>query len=113
VVLLFSAILGVYGIQTHMAQTAAREAARNMQIALATGAALVTSEVLFVPEHGNICRRRLIDNTNWTLRDGGAVECDEAASWNVSIPTREQNVERRIGAIRSGFQTRGGGSKVE
>lgn len=104
--------LSVYGVHSQMTQTAARAAARDMQIAIATGAALNTTSVLFVPDDGNVCRRRWIDNTTWTLRDGGKVDCDDAANWNIDAPTREQKVERRLGAIRDGFQARGTG-KVE
>jgi hypothetical protein len=106
VAFLFVLLLSVYGIQTHMAQAAARAAARDMQAALATGAALNTVAVLFVPDDGNVCRRRWIDNMTWTLRDGGKVDCDDAAQWNIDAPTREQKVERRLGAIRDGFQAR-------
>jgi hypothetical protein len=98
--------LSVYGVRSHMAETAARAAERDLQIALATGSALKKVSVLFVPDDGLVCRRRWIDNESWTLRDGGKVDCDDAATWNIDMPDREQQFERRLGAIRHGFQAR-------
>jgi hypothetical protein len=112
VAVLFGASLCAYGIRTHMAQVAARAAERDLQAARATGATLRSVEVLFVPEYGSTCQRRWLNNTTWTLRDGGKVECDEEAAWNSSVPPREHNVERRIDAIRNVFQARAGG-KIE
>ncbi|HWV53345.1 MAG TPA: hypothetical protein VNZ93_12265 [Pseudorhodoplanes sp.] len=110
--LVFVALMSGYGLHAHMAQAEARAAARDMQIAIETGAALNNVAVLFVPEYGAVCRRRWIDNTTWSLRDGGQVDCEEAAGWHVNAPIREHKVERRIGAIRETFQTRAPG-KVE
>ncbi len=104
--ILFGILLGAFGIHAQMAQAAARAAARDVQIALETGASLNRAVVLFVPEYGNVCRRRWIDNATWTLRDGGEVGCEEEAAWNSAVPPREHNVERRIDAIRNVFQQR-------
>lgn len=103
---LLGALLSGYGVHARMSHEAARAAARDMRIALATGAALHTGTVLFVPEYGNVCRRRWLDNKTWTLRDGGEIVCDSEVSWNANLPPREYKVERRIGAIRSVFQSR-------
>ena len=55
----------------HSQMTAATERAalRYAQNAAATSAELRNSPILFVPIGGNMCRRRWIDNTTWTLRD--------------------------------------------
>lgn len=106
VTFLLVTLLCAYGVHTQMAQTAARAAERELQVALATGASLNTGTVLFVPEYGATCRRRWIDNTTWTFHDGGEIECEEAAAWNSTVPAREYKVERRIDAIRNVFQAR-------
>jgi hypothetical protein len=41
---------------------------------------LATGSVIFVPETGNVCRERLIDNATWTMRDAGTVPCDRVLS---------------------------------
>jgi hypothetical protein len=102
-------LLSGYGVHTHVSRTAARAEARGLQIALAAGAALRNGTVLFVPEYGNVCRRRFIDNATGMLRDGGETECDEAASWNATIPPADHKVGRRLDAIRTVFQSRGAG----
>jgi hypothetical protein len=112
VAFLLGALLSGYGIHTHMSQLAARVAARDMQIALATGAALQSGMVLFVPQYGNVCRRRWIDNETWTIRDGGDIACDSEVSWNATLPVREYKIERRLDAIRNVFQSKTT-SKVE
>lgn len=101
--------LSAYGVHSQITQTAALAAERERQIAQQTGSALKTVSVLFVPDDGQVCRRRWIDNGSWMLRDGGKVACEDAASWNIEIPDREQQIERRLGAIRHGFQARAGG----
>jgi len=106
VVFVFGVLLSGYAVQAQMSQAAARAAARDMRIALATGAALQAGMVLFVPQYGNICRRRWIDNQTWTLRDGGEVACDSEVRWNANLPVREYKIERRLDAIRNVFQSR-------
>lgn len=101
--------LSAYGVHSQMVESAARAAERERQIAFETGSALKTVSVLFVPDDGQVCRRRWIDNGSWTLRDGGKVDCEDAAQWNIEMPDREQQIERRLGAIRHGFQARNGG----
>lgn len=103
--------LSVYLVHSQLTQVAARERTLALHTAaVATSAALGSGSVLFVPEYGNNCRRRWLDNKTGKLRDGGEVHCDEAVGWNATPPTREQNVERRMDAIRNGFQSRSGGT---
>ncbi len=112
VALLLGALLSGYGVQSHMAREAAHAAALDLQSALATAAELQVGTILFVPQYGNVCRRRWIDNQSWTLRDGSEVVCDEAVAWNPNIPVLEYKVERRLGAIRNVFQPKAA-TKVE
>lgn len=65
---------------------------------------LRTGSILFVPEEGNICRRRLIDNNTWRIRDGGAVICNEAVAWNANAVAGRLSPAARLDAIRGGFQ---------
>jgi hypothetical protein len=65
---------------------------------------LTTGSVLFVPLQGNVCRKRLIDNKTWLMRDMGYVVCDDAVSWNANmIPTTSYSPLARVDAIRNGF----------
>jgi hypothetical protein len=95
-----------YGVHVHFTQAAARMEARNLQMALAASEALSTGSVLFVPESGDMCRRRWIDNATWTLRDGGEIRCDEAATWSAENHLRKYQAGARIDAIRGVFQSR-------
>lgn len=63
---------------------------------------LSTGSILFVPQEGNLCRQRLIDNKTWFIRDKGYVACDEAVSWNANVQT-PYTALTRTDAIRSGF----------
>ena len=101
--------ISVYAVHSQMTQATERARALALHAAaLETGAALGSGSVLFVPEYGNKCRRRWLDNTTGILRDSDDIHCDEAVGWNATIPTREHKVGRRMDAIRSGFQSRGG-----
>jgi hypothetical protein len=64
---------------------------------------LTTGSILFVPMEGNLCRKCLIDNKTWLMRDKGYVTCDEAVSWNANIQARPYSATTRVGAIRDGF----------
>jgi hypothetical protein len=65
---------------------------------------LTTGTVLFVPLQGNVCRKKIIDNKTWLMRDKGYVVCDEAVSWNANTaPTTTYSPLARVDAIRSGF----------
>jgi hypothetical protein len=106
---LLGGLLSGYGVHSQISRAAARAEARNLQMTLATGAALKSGTVLFVPEYGSVCRRRWIDNATWTLREGDETDCDEAASWNATTPPVEHKIGQRLNAIRSVFQSRGAG----
>ncbi len=65
---------------------------------------LQSGAILFVPIEGNICRRRMIDNGTWRIRDDGYVACDEAVSWNSGAQSQKYFVAVRVDAIRAGFK---------
>lgn len=67
---------------------------------------LTTGSILFVPNEGNVCRRKLIDNRTWLMRDAGNVVCDEAVSWNSNIESQHHSAAARIEAIRGGFSAK-------
>jgi hypothetical protein len=60
--------------------------------------------ILFVPVEGNVCRRRMIDNETWRMRDDGFIECDEAVTWNSNAENQKYFVALRVDAIRAGFK---------
>ena len=66
--------------------------------------ALRSGPILFVPIEGNVCRRRVIDNETWRIRDDGFVECDEAVTWNSGAENQKYFVAVRVDAIRAGFK---------
>lgn len=109
VAFLFGGLLSGYGIHARMSQAALRVEARDMQLAAATAAALNRGAVLFIPQFGDTCRRRWIDNATWTLRDGGEVDCEDAANWHDKAEDRQHKVEQRLDAISKTFQSRSGG----
>jgi hypothetical protein len=76
---------------------------REMAYLDAAGA-LRSSPILFVPIEGNVCRRRVIDNQTWRIRDDGFVECDEAVTWNSGAENQKYFVTVRVDAIRAGFK---------
>jgi len=64
---------------------------------------LSTGSIIFVPVLGNVCRKRLIDNATWRIRDFGLIECRTAlnphaqeSGWSAS----------RVDVIRSSFYKR-------
>jgi hypothetical protein len=65
---------------------------------------LRSGAVLFVPMEGNVCRKRVIDNQTWRLRDDGFIECDEAVTWNSGAENQKYVVTIRVDAIRAGFK---------
>jgi hypothetical protein len=65
---------------------------------------LRTGSILYVPDHGNVCRKRVIDNTTWRVREAGTVVCDEAVSWNANSAGNGNSPLARIEAIRGGFK---------
>ncbi len=110
VALVLGGSISVYAVHSRMAQAAANARALALHTAaVETGEALGSGSVVFMPEYGHNCRRRWLDNKTGTLRDGGEIHCDDAVSLDAS-PTRAQKFERRMDAIRNGFQTRNGGA---
>lgn len=99
-------LLSGYGIHRQISHAALGSEIRQKELALATAAELQTGPVLFVPQYGNVCRRRWIDNATWTLRDGGEIDCDQEAGWNSTLPVRQHKVEQRLDAISKVFQSR-------
>ena len=65
---------------------------------------LQSGAILFVPVQGNVCRRRMIDNDTWRMRDDGYVTCDEAVTWNSGGTNQKYFVAVRVDAIRAGFK---------
>jgi hypothetical protein len=59
--------------------------------------------ILFVPDRGNVCKQRMLKNSDWTIADGGYVVCDDEVSWNVGAPSPKYSAESRIDAVRTGF----------
>ena len=66
---------------------------------------LATGSIIFVPILGNTCRKKLIDNATWQIRDDGLVDCRTALApgahgnqhgWSAS----------RVDIIRNGFYNR-------
>lgn len=66
---------------------------------------LATGSIIFVPILGNTCRKKLIDNATWQIRDNGLVDCRAALAqgahgnqlgWSGS----------RVDVIRHGFYKR-------
>lgn len=64
---------------------------------------LATGSIIFVPVLGNVCRKRLIDNSTWRIRDFGLIECRTAlnpraqeSGWSAS----------RVDVIRHSFYKR-------
>lgn len=63
---------------------------------------LTTGSILFMPDHGDRCYNRLIDNATWRIYDNGEVDCREALA-------RSRNARgsgSRVDAIRQGFTKR-------
>lgn len=64
---------------------------------------LATGSIIFVPIMGNVCRKRLIDNANWRIRDIGLVECRKALNANAAEPGLSF---ARVDVIRNSFSRR-------
>jgi hypothetical protein len=64
---------------------------------------LATGSIIFVPIMGNVCRKRLIDNATWRIRDIGFVECRKALNPNAA----ESGLSlARVEVIRNSFSKR-------
>jgi hypothetical protein len=93
-----------YGVHMQIAAANERLQRQHWRLAAATRAELHNGTVLFVPIGGNICRRRLIDNATWTLRDGGEVECENEAAWNSTLPETRYQIGLRLDAVSRTFR---------
>ena len=96
-------VFGAYGLQARMAVESERATKKPHERAAAIKRDLRRGTVLFVPDEGNVCRQRFIDNETWVLRDTAPVICDEAASWNTAVVPPEDYVNTRLGAVRGSF----------
>lgn len=65
--------------------------------------ALDQAPILFVPDRGNVCKQRILNNADWTIAEGGYVVCDDEVAWNVGVPAARYSAESRIDAVRTGF----------
>ena len=63
---------------------------------------LTTGSIVFVPILGNRCRKRLIDNATWHIRDDGEVDCSTALSQSTNAHPRWSAA--RVDVIRKGFR---------
>lgn len=66
---------------------------------------LSTGSIVFVPIFGNDCRRRLIDNATWQIRDNGVVDCNAALAQNTH-GRRFGWSAARVDVVRQGFSHR-------
>jgi hypothetical protein len=66
---------------------------------------LTTGSIIFVPILGNICRKRLIENTSWQIRDNGLVDCRAALAQGAHGNQLGWSVAR-VDVIRHGFYNR-------
>jgi hypothetical protein len=64
-----------------------------------------TGSILFVPSHGNRCRRKLIDNVSGQTWDIGFVDCDVAVAQALRNHQKEW-VAERVEGIRAGLTKR-------
>lgn len=104
-------LAGWYGVHAQINAANERAVRQGWQLATATRHELRESALLFVPIGGNMCRRRWIDNTTWTLRDGGEVECEREVGWNATVPELQSyNVGLRMDAVRSTFRAKSSGN---
>lgn len=64
---------------------------------------LSTGSIIIVPILGNVCRKRLIDNATWRIREVGLVDCRIALNPN---PGPMGWSASRVDVIRAGFYRR-------
>ncbi len=64
---------------------------------------LATGSIIFVPILGNTCRKKLIDNATWQIRDSGLVDCRAALAQNAH---GRQLGWSRVDVIRHSFYNR-------
>jgi hypothetical protein len=66
---------------------------------------LATGSIIFVPILGNTCRKKLIDNATWEIRDNGLVDCRAALAQNAHGHKLGWSASR-VDVIRHGFYRR-------
>jgi hypothetical protein len=66
---------------------------------------LATGSVIFVPVLGNDCRKKLIDNATWYIRDSGPVDCRAALARGAHANESGWSTSR-VDIIRNGFYSR-------
>lgn len=66
---------------------------------------LATGSIIFVPILGNTCRKKLIDNATWRIRDSGLVDCRAALTQNAHGRQLGWSASR-VDVIRHGFYRR-------
>ena len=66
---------------------------------------LATGSIIFVPILGNNCRKKLIDNATWRIRDSGPVDCRTALARGTNANEFGWSTSR-VDVIRNGFYNR-------
>jgi hypothetical protein len=66
---------------------------------------LATGSIIFVPILGNNCRKKLIDNATWRIRDSGPVDCRIALARGANANESGWSTSR-VDVIRNGFYNR-------
>jgi hypothetical protein len=66
---------------------------------------LATGSIIFVPVLGNTCRKKLIDNATWHIRDSGPVDCRVALARGANANESGWSTSR-VDIIRNGFYSR-------
>lgn len=66
---------------------------------------LATAPIILVPVLGNNCRKKLIDNATWRIRDHGNVECRVALARNAFGGELGWSASR-LDVVRDGFYRR-------
>ncbi len=99
-------VIAVVGLST-VFRNAPSSAVRTAAVAHAAHADddLTTGSIIFVPILGNVCRKRLIDNATWQIRDNGIVDCRTALTQNTH-GRRMGWSGARVDVIRHGFTNR-------
>jgi hypothetical protein len=97
-------LVGGYGVHVQITAANERVLRHHWQLAAATRAELRDGTILFVPIGGNVCRRRLIENATWAVRDGGEVECDDEVAWNSTLPETRYQIGLRMDAVSRTFR---------
>ena len=70
-------LVTAYGVRTDGQAPSMREAAFTASSQVSDDD-LTTGSIVFVPVLGNACRKNLIDNRTWRVREAGTVPCHQA-----------------------------------